>query len=428
MLNSTISPIHTVATEVGETAFRAALAGHAERERSSGHGQDPRNKVPVYYELQVDSNGHKAIFKYTVSYDDPKTSTTETHKKLGFPKTVLKNTPESYTGMLKLGKDYGKPTKITQGITGAGYQSEFVTKHNIHLEGNAKSGYYWQTGVMDADHIKEGYGLTTIIEVPIINPFGDVTYQLTPYGSFDKVGGKRGQNYFSGVVSNIDPYKKYNPNGARAITESRHASTSLVKAKSESAVRSQSAAESQRVSAEKSTSIRDSEAKSNSIVESERLSTSKSTSIKNSEAKSQSVAESQRVSTSKSTSVKNSEAKSHSVAESQRLSASKSTSIKNSEAKSHSIVESKRLSTSKSTSVKNSEAKSHSIAESKRLSASKSTSVKNSEAKSHSIAESKRLSTSKSTSVKNSEAKSQSVAESQRVSTSKSTSVKNSEA
>ncbi|MBA8762635.1 hypothetical protein [Staphylococcus coagulans] len=227
-------------------------------------------------------------------------------------------------GILKLGKDYGKPTKIKQGITERGWRNRFVTEdQNVRLQGTAKSGYRWQSGVMDADRIKEGYGLTTIIEVPILNPNGDVTYQFTPFGTYDDIGGNRGQNYFSDVISNVDPYKKYNPNEARAITESRHASTSLVKAQSESAVRSQSAADSQRVSASKSTSIRDSEAKSNSIVESQRLSTSQSTSIRNSEAKSQSVAESQRVSASKSTSVKNSEAKSRSIVESQRLSTPK---------------------------------------------------------------------------------------------------------
>ncbi|MFP4932946.1 KxYKxGKxW signal peptide domain-containing protein, partial [Staphylococcus coagulans] len=323
VLNSTISPVHTVATEVGETAFRVALSSRSERDRNQGKGRDTRNNVIVYYELQVDSDGYNAIFKYTVSYDNYRTAGIDSPSSLYYPRTKVRNTSDKNIGMLKLGKDYGKPTKITQGITERGWRTRFAsTDQTYPLRGDAKNGYYWQSGVMDSEQIKAGYGLTTVIEVPILNPNGDVSYNFTPFASYDDIGGKRGQNYFSDVVSNVDPYKKYNPNGARAITESRNASTSLVKAQSESVVRSQSVAESERISASKSTSIKNSEAKSHSIAESERISASKSTSIKNSEAKSHSIAESERISASKSTSIKNSEAKSHSIAESERISAS----------------------------------------------------------------------------------------------------------
>ena len=74
----------------------------------TGTGTDPNYNIPIYYKLTVTNDGSKLTFVYTITYDNPATSTVEIPSKLSNSYAIY-NSGTSRQTMLTLGSGLGTP-------------------------------------------------------------------------------------------------------------------------------------------------------------------------------------------------------------------------------------------------------------------------------------------------------------------------------
>ncbi|MDE9793516.1 hypothetical protein, partial [Staphylococcus delphini] len=266
-----------------------------------GEGYNPY--FPIFSKTVVYSDGKTMEIFNLISIDNPNTEKIE---KGGWP-AQQQNNPIQNTathannpkGKLKLGSGYGKPT-IRQGawdVNGKNFIGGSLPKT---AKGDARSGYYWDPTPYQKYQADIGYGIAAWIQVPIVNPNGDLSYSFHPNAEY-----KRGawNSDFKELFENVylkgkDPYYEWlkspevsaslsqstskvqaSESRSRSIVQSIEDSRSQSISDSESRVKSQSVSTSESISTAKSKSISTSE----SIVKSESESTAKSRSISTSQ-------------------------------------------------------------------------------------------------------------------------------------------------
>ena len=105
------------ATVNGETAIQATLnVATGESKLHVGSGVDTNYKIPIYYKLRAVNDGTTVTFTYTVTYDNPETSTVEKPAALS-PGYSIYNAGTSTQEMFTLGKGFGTPSNVTSYIT-----------------------------------------------------------------------------------------------------------------------------------------------------------------------------------------------------------------------------------------------------------------------------------------------------------------------
>ena len=284
----------------------------------TGAGTDSVYNVPIYYTLKVTNDGSNLTFVYTISYDNPATSTVEKQTKVGTNHTLY-NTGTSKQTMFTLGKGLGTPSSVTSYLTDSS-GNKFTNNNRLKdsttpITTNGTGNYTWSNGAqMTGYFAKQGYGLTSTWTVPITDD--DTSFTFSPYAGADD--DSTFTNYFNSK-----------------IVESEADTTSSSLSTSQSIVESTSTVESQSVSTSKV------ESASVSASESEVVSSSLSQSEEASASLSESVSESLFESASTSASVSASQLESNSV------SASESASTSTSQSESNSISASESASTSK---------------------------------------------------------------------------------
>ncbi|MBS6886125.1 MAG: accessory Sec-dependent serine-rich glycoprotein adhesin, partial [Streptococcus salivarius] len=366
----------------------------------TGAGTDSVYNVPIYYTLKVTNDGSYLTFVYTISYDNPATSTVEKQTKVGTNHTLY-NTGTSKQTMFTLGKGLGTPSSVTSYLTDSS-GNKFTNNNRLKdsttpITTNGTGNYTWSNGAQMIGYFaKQGYGLTSTWTVPITDD--DTSFTFSPYAGADD--DSTFTNYFNSK-----------------IVESEADTTSASLSTSQSIVESTSTVESQSVSTSKV------ESASFSASESEVVSSSLSQSEKASASLSESVSESLFESASTSASVSASQLESNSVSASESASTSTSQSESNSTSASESAststsqLESNSVSASESASTSTSQSESNSTSASESASTSISQSISNYESASESESVSESQSVSNSESASESESTSASQSESNSVST-----------
>ena len=404
------------ATVNGETAIQATLnIATGETKLHVGSGVDTNYKIPIYYKLTAVNDGAKVTFTYTVTYDNPETSTVEKPAALA-PGYSIYNSGTSTQTMFTLGKGFGSPSNVTSYITDSQGNQVSNPKANTTPIVKQGDGFTWANGYqMNGSQVKKGYGLTSTWTVPVTG--ADTSFTFSPYaGKTDN-----NTNFFNGskvIESEVDTTSQ-----SMSLSSSLSESTSEVVSESVSLSEEASASLSEEASASLSESLSASESEeasaSLSVSESEDASASLSESVSSSESASESVSES--LSLSESASEEASASLSESISSSESASQSESASASESASESASVSASESASTSASQSVSASESTSTSVSQSESASESTSTSV------SQSVSASESTSTSVSQSVSASESTSTSVSQSESASESASTSQTQSE-
>ena len=199
--NSTSATKLRTFSRLATTTFAAAATSTSTTNTYTGAGTDTNYNIPIYYKLTTVNNGTSMTFTYTVTYDNPATTTVEkpTSLKDGY---AIYNTGTSYQTMFTLGNGYGTPSSATSYITdstGAKVSNPVAGTTPMVQQGR---GYTWADGYqMNGFQAKKGYGLTTTWTVPI-NSGGDKSFTFDPYST--SVTG--GTNFFNGQkVTVTDP-------------------------------------------------------------------------------------------------------------------------------------------------------------------------------------------------------------------------------
>ncbi|MCG1103827.1 accessory Sec-dependent LPXTG-anchored adhesin, partial [Staphylococcus epidermidis] len=247
-------------SRLATTTF-AAAAATSTTNTYTGAGTDTNYNIPIYYKLTTVNNGTSMTFTYTVTYDNPATTTVERPTALSNSYAIY-NTGTTNQTMFTLGSAYGTPSTATSYITdstGAQVSNPRANTTNINKQG---SGYTWANGYqMNGAQAKQGYGLTTTWTVPI-NSSGDTSFTFNPYST--SVTG--GTNFFNGQkVTVTDPTSASNSQSAStSASNSQSASTSASNSQSAStsASNSQSASTSASNSQSASTSASNSQSAS----------------------------------------------------------------------------------------------------------------------------------------------------------------------
>ncbi|MBM6230882.1 KxYKxGKxW signal peptide domain-containing protein [Staphylococcus epidermidis] len=278
-------------SRLATTTF-AAAAATSTTNTYTGAGTDTNYNIPIYYKLTTVNNGTSMTFTYTVTYDNPATTTVERPTALSNSYAIY-NTGTTNQTMFTLGSAYGTPSTATSYITdstGAQVSNPRANTTNINKQG---SGYTWANGYqMNGAQAKQGYGLTTTWTVPI-NSSGDTSFTFNPYST--SVTG--GTNFFNGQkVTVTDP-----TSASTSTANSQSASTST--ANSQSASTSTANSQSASTSTANSQSASTSTANSQSASDSTSVSASDSASTSASDSTSASASDSASVSASDSASV-----------------------------------------------------------------------------------------------------------------------------
>ncbi|ECO1693826.1 hypothetical protein XO42_17475, partial [Listeria monocytogenes] len=197
--STSTTPLRTF-SRMAVTTF-AAAAATSTTNTYTGAGTDTNYNIPIYYKLTTVNNGTSMTFTYTVTYDNPATTTVEKPTALSNSYAIY-NTGTTYQTMFTLGSAYGTPSTVTNYITdstGAQVSKPIANTTNINKQG---SGYTWANGYqMNGYQAKQGYGLTTTWTVPI-NSSGDTSFTFDPYST--SVTG--GTDFFNGQkVTVTDP-------------------------------------------------------------------------------------------------------------------------------------------------------------------------------------------------------------------------------
>ncbi|MCG8930918.1 KxYKxGKxW signal peptide domain-containing protein, partial [Staphylococcus epidermidis] len=269
-------------SRLATTTF-AAAAATSTTNTYTGAGTDTNYNIPIYYKLTTVNNGTSMTFTYTVTYDNPATTTVERPTALSNSYAIY-NTGTTNQTMFTLGSAYGTPSTATSYITdstGAQVSNPRANTTNINKQG---SGYTWANGYqMNGAQAKQGYGLTTTWTVPI-NSSGDTSFTFNPYST--SVTG--GTNFFNGQkVTVTDP-----TSASTSTANSQSASTSTANSQSASDSTSVSASDSASTSASDSTSASASDSASVSASDSASVSASDSTSVSASDSASTSASDS----------------------------------------------------------------------------------------------------------------------------------------
>ncbi|MDU1607131.1 MAG: KxYKxGKxW signal peptide domain-containing protein, partial [Staphylococcus epidermidis] len=211
-------------SRLATTTF-AAAAATSTTNTYTGAGTDTNYNIPIYYKLTTVNNGTSMTFTYTVTYDNPATTTVERPTALSNSYAIY-NTGTTNQTMFTLGSAYGTPSTATSYITdstGAQVSNPRANTTNINKQG---SGYTWANGYqMNGAQAKQGYGLTTTWTVPI-NSSGDTSFTFNPYST--SVTG--GTNFFNGQkVTVTDP-----TSASTSTANSQSASTSTANSQSAS--------------------------------------------------------------------------------------------------------------------------------------------------------------------------------------------------
>ncbi|EIF35882.1 accessory Sec-dependent serine-rich glycoprotein adhesin, partial [Streptococcus sp. SK140] len=112
----------------------------------TGKGTVPTYNIPIYYKLTVTNDGSKMTFVYTITFDNPATTSTvekPTNLPDGYP---LYNTGTSRQTMFTLGSGFGAPSDVENYITNS--SGKVVTKYNTSTTTTQGSGYSWGNGGM----------------------------------------------------------------------------------------------------------------------------------------------------------------------------------------------------------------------------------------------------------------------------------------
>ncbi|MGJ8370319.1 KxYKxGKxW signal peptide domain-containing protein, partial [Staphylococcus capitis] len=221
--STSTTPLRTF-SRMAVTTF-AAAAATSTTNTYTGAGTDTNYNIPIYYKLTTVNNGTSMTFTYTVTYDNPATTTVEKPTALSNSYAIY-NTGTTYQPMFTLGSAYGTPSTATSYITdstGAQVSNPRANTTNINKQG---SGYTWANGYqMNGSQAKQGYGLTTTWTVPI-NSSGDTSFTFNPYST--SVTG--GTNFFNGQkVTVTDP-----TSASTSTANSQSASTSTANSQSAS--------------------------------------------------------------------------------------------------------------------------------------------------------------------------------------------------
>ncbi|MBM6240066.1 KxYKxGKxW signal peptide domain-containing protein, partial [Staphylococcus epidermidis] len=302
-------------SRLATTTF-AAAAATSTTNTYTGAGTDTNYNIPIYYKLTTVNNGTSMTFTYTVTYDNPATTTVERPTALSNSYAIY-NTGTTNQTMFTLGSAYGTPSTATSYITdstGAQVSNPRANTTNINKQG---SGYTWANGYqMNGAQAKQGYGLTTTWTVPI-NSSGDTSFTFNPYST--SVTG--GTNFFNGQkVTVTDPTSaststanSQSASTSTANSQSASTSTANSQSASTSTANSQSASDSTSVSASDSASTSASDSTSASASDSASVSASDSASVSASDSTSVSASDSASVSASDSASLSTSASDSASV-------------------------------------------------------------------------------------------------------------------
>ncbi|MEZ7646010.1 accessory Sec-dependent serine-rich glycoprotein adhesin [Streptococcus parasanguinis] len=161
----------------------------------TGTGTDPNYNIPIYYKLTVTNDGSKLTFVYTITYDNPATSTVEIPSKLSNSYAIY-NSGTSRQTMLTLGSGLGTPSSVKNYITDS--KGNLVTTYNTSDITTQGSGYTWGNGgQMNGFQAKKGYGLTSSWTVPIKST-GDLSFTFNPYSG--RTDDTSFTNYFNSIV------------------------------------------------------------------------------------------------------------------------------------------------------------------------------------------------------------------------------------
>ena len=161
----------------------------------TGTGTDPNYNIPIYYKLTVTNDGSKLTFVYTITYDNPATSTVEIPSKLSNSYAIY-NSGTSRQTMLTLGSGLGTPSGVKNYITDS--KGNLVTTYNTSDITTQGSGYTWGNGgQMNGYQAKQGYGLTSSWTVPIKST-GDLSFTFNPYSG--RTDDTSFTNYFNSIV------------------------------------------------------------------------------------------------------------------------------------------------------------------------------------------------------------------------------------
>ncbi|WP_373115588.1 accessory Sec-dependent serine-rich glycoprotein adhesin, partial [Streptococcus sp. oral taxon 431] len=226
-----------------------------------GEGKDPNYNIPIYYKLTVTNDGSKMTFVYTVTYDNPTTSTVE-YPSLDMNYAIY-NTRTSNGSMFTLGSGFGTPSNVKNYITDS--SGKKVRDYNTSTMTQEGNGYSWGDGAqMNGFMANKGYGLTSSWTVPIKST-GETSFTFSPVAR--EITDSTGTNFFNVIVEREDDT---NQSASASASTSAVASASA----STSAVASASASTSAVVSASASTSAVASASASTSAVASASASTS----------------------------------------------------------------------------------------------------------------------------------------------------------
>jgi len=259
------------ATVNGETAIQATLnVATGESKLHVGSGVDTNYKIPIYYKLRAVNDGTTVTFTYTVTYDNPETSTVEKPAALS-PGYSIYNAGTSTQEMFTLGKGFGTPSNVTSYITDS--QGNQITNPKANTTPIVKQGdgFTWANGIqMNGYQAKQGYGLTSTWTVPVTG--ADTSFTFSPYaGKTDNIY----TNFFNGskvIESEVD-----------TTSQSMSLSSSLSESISEVVSESVSLSEEASASLSESLSMSASESEETSTSLSEEASASLSESLSASE-------------------------------------------------------------------------------------------------------------------------------------------------
>ncbi|MGO3048964.1 MAG: KxYKxGKxW signal peptide domain-containing protein, partial [Staphylococcus sp.] len=212
----------------------------------TGAGIDRVYNVPIYYKLVVTSDGKNEMFTYTVTYDNPNTTTVEKLPRNASSSYSIKNSTTSTSPMFTLGSGYGRPTTAYNYIADySGKQISAVPSGNLTVS-KVGSGYSWSNDyAMNGHYAKQGAGLVTTWTVPITGSGNDYSWTFTPFTSRTSSS----INYFNGTISGTDPVK------STSVSTSASSSMSLSNSASASTSSSTSLSNSASASTSSSTSL-----------------------------------------------------------------------------------------------------------------------------------------------------------------------------
>ena len=131
-------------SRLATTTF-AAAAATSTTNTYTGAGTDTNYNIPIYYKLTTVNNGTSMTFTYTVTYDNPATTTVERPTALSNSYAIY-NTGTTNQTMFTLGSAYGTPSQRQvilpiQQVLKLVIQEQNTT--NINKQG---SGYTWANG------------------------------------------------------------------------------------------------------------------------------------------------------------------------------------------------------------------------------------------------------------------------------------------